>query len=59
MKKICLKCFREFTEEDSDPSPIEALGQIYLEGVDNQDARDICPICRADLGILNLLGFGE
>jgi len=59
MKKICSKCFREFTEEDSDRSPIEVLGQIYLEGVDNQDARDICPICREALGILNLLGFGE
>lgn len=59
MKRICSKCFREFTEEDSRPIPIETLGQIYIEGVDNQDARDVCPICREELGILNLLGFGE
>lgn len=59
MTKICSRCFREFTEEDISPSPVEVLGQIYLDVVEKQDARDICPICREDLGILNLLGFGE
>ena len=57
MKKICARCFREFNEGDDGPSPVEALGQIFVDVADDQDAGDICPACREDLGILNILGF--
>lgn len=57
MKKICARCFREFTEDDDGASPVGALGQIFIGAMDGQDAGEICPACREDLGILNLLGF--
>ncbi|PKN68528.1 MAG: hypothetical protein CVU54_14520 [Deltaproteobacteria bacterium HGW-Deltaproteobacteria-12] len=59
MKKICSKCFREFTEDDQSPGPAEVLGQLYLDMLENQDARGICPECREEHGILNLLGFDQ
>ena len=58
MKKICSKCFREFTEDDDIPTPVDVLGQIFIDAMEDQDAGNICPKCREDLGILNLLGFG-
>jgi len=57
MKKVCTKCFREFTEDNYGPNPVDVLGQIFIDAAGDQDAGDICPTCREDLGILNLLGF--
>ncbi len=58
MKKICSECRREFTGDDSIPTPVDVLGQIFIDAMGVQDAGNICPKCREDLGILNLLGFG-
>ena len=58
MKKICAICFREFTEDDDGHGPVDTLGQIFIDAGKDQDAGEMCPACREDLGILNLLGFG-
>ena len=58
MKKICSNCCREITEDDDIRTPVDVLGQIFIDAMEDQDAGNICPKCREDLGILNLLGFG-
>lgn len=57
MRKICARSFREFTDDDDGPSPVDTLGQIFIDAVKDQDAGELCQFCREDLGILNLLGF--
>ena len=61
MKKICKRCFREFEEEENmDINPAEKFANLMLRdmGVE-EDIRDLCPQCREELGIMNILGFGE
>jgi len=58
MKKICSRCCREYTEDEDISIPVDVLGQIFIDAMEDQDAGNICPKCREDLGILNLLGFG-
>jgi RNA polymerase subunit RPABC4/transcription elongation factor Spt4 len=64
-RKICQNCSREFEDETAaTASPAEVLGEIFLEAVEGnnpvtQDDRNLCPICREQLGIVNLLGFGS
>jgi hypothetical protein len=56
--KLCKKCFREFDENDKmEDSPARELGDIFISETGNIDVEDICPECREELGILNLLGF--
>ncbi len=58
--KICSKCFREFNErEDTDYNPAVALGDIFLEHTAGANGADLCPECREELGMLNLMGFGK
>jgi len=43
---------------------MEALGEIFLESVDGddpgvQDVGHLCPTCREELGIVNILGFSS
>ncbi len=59
MGKICERCFREYFEEDGPATPAEKLGRIFLGAVQDQDAGNVCPECRKDLGILTLLGFDQ
>ena len=59
MRKICERCSREYFEEDGLVTPMEELGRIFLGAVKGQDADNLCPKCRTDLGILNLMGVGE
>jgi hypothetical protein len=62
--KICQNCFQEFEDEEvTTASPVEVLGEIFLETVDGnnsatQDGRNLCPACREKLGIVNIRGFG-
>jgi hypothetical protein len=35
------------------------LGEMFLEHMGDDDAEDVCPKCKEELGIINLLGFGE
>ena len=63
--KICPNCFQEFNDEsESTATPADVLGEIFLERVGGgdpgaQDARQLCPTCKENLGIVNLLGFGS
>ena len=56
--KLCKRCFKEFDEDESaDYSPARELGDIFVSGVSKFDVRDICPECREELGVMNLIGF--
>ena len=56
--KTCKQCFREFEEEDIDISPPEELANIFLQDLGVEDINDLCPQCREELGVINILGFG-
>jgi hypothetical protein len=56
--KLCKRCFKEFDEDENiDFSPARSLGDIFVSGASNIDVRDLCPECREDLGVMNLMGF--
>lgn len=62
MLKTCKRCFREFEEEevlDVDTSPATELADIMLRDIGIEDINDLCPDCREELGVINLLGFGQ
>ena len=56
--KRCRECGTEIEEGNDEHNPAGDLGNIFLQGTD-ADADDVCPGCKEELGILNLLGFGE
>jgi hypothetical protein len=35
------------------------LAEIFIGDIDIQDINDLCPECREELGVMNLLGFGQ
>jgi hypothetical protein len=56
--KLCKKCFREFDENDNtEDNPARELGDIFISGMSDVDIEDICPECREERGIINLMGF--
>jgi len=57
--KVCKRCFREFEEDDIDISPAEELADIFLQDIGVEDINDLCPQCREELGVMNLLGLGQ
>jgi hypothetical protein len=59
MMTVCPRCLKEFEEPEASITPIEELGQIFLKNVNGEYADKFCPECKKELGILNLLGFGE
>ena len=57
--KVCKRCFRKFEEEEiSDAIPTTELTDIMLRDIDIEDINDLCPQCRKELGVMDLLGFG-
>ena len=62
---ILARSHKEFEEVPvPEASPMEALGEIFLESVDGddpgvQDVGHLCPTCREELGIVNILGFSS
>jgi len=59
--KICKRCFREFEESEVDVvdvSPATELADIMLQDIGVEDINDLCPQCREELGVMDLLGFG-
>jgi len=57
--KTCKRCFREFDEEDVlDTSPATELADIMLQDIGVESINDLCPECREELGVMDLLGFG-
>jgi len=57
--KICKRCFREFEEEGIYISPAEIVANLMFRDMGVEDINDICPLCREELGINNILGFGQ
>lgn len=58
--KICKRCFQEFYEdEDLSGSPAAELADIFLESVGTVSVHDLCPRCREEFGMLNVMGFGQ
>lgn len=56
---ICRKCLRPFDKhQDSDHDPARELAEIFWGSTNSTDEDDLCPDCRKELGISNLLGFG-
>lgn len=56
---VCRRCSKEFEAPETYTTPMEELGQIFLKSVKGDNADRLCPDCKKELGILNLLGFGE
>ena len=54
----CRKCGEKYDEEEGSISPVEALGELFLESV-GEEPRNLCPGCREEIGVLGLLGFDE
>ena len=57
--KTCSKCGESFWEGDEEYSPATDLGEMFLDHTGDDDAGDVCPKCKEELGIINLLGLGE
>lgn len=58
--KICERCFQEFTEDENlYRSPAEELSDIFLETTGAENGHDLCPQCREELGMLNLMGLNQ
>ncbi len=58
--KICKRCFQEFTEDENlYQSPAAELADIFSESNGDESVKDLCPQCREELGVLNLMGFRQ
>jgi len=58
---ICKRCFREFEESEVDildTSPAAELADIMFRDIGIEDINDLCPQCREELGVMDMLGFG-
>ena len=56
--KKCTRCFREFDDNASlNNSPAIDLGDIFISDIADVNVKDICPECREELGVMNLMGF--
>jgi hypothetical protein len=56
--KTCKRCFRQFEDiEGTEYTPARDLGDIFISGIGDVDVKDICPDCREELGMMNLIGF--
>lgn len=54
----CLMEFDESEEDVLDVSPATELVDIFLQDIGAEDINDLCPECREEFGVMNLLGFG-
>ena len=57
--KTCRRCGEDFEESSGDYSPAQELGEMFLDSMGTSGVDDLCPKCMEDLGVANLLGFGE
>jgi len=55
----CKRCGKEVEDIETRVTPMEELGQIFQKSVKECDAEQLCPECKEELGILNLLGFAR
>ncbi|OPY08323.1 MAG: hypothetical protein A4E67_01016 [Syntrophaceae bacterium PtaB.Bin038] len=54
----CRKCGEQYDEDEGARSPVETLGEIFLESA-GEEPDNLCPGCREEIGVLGLLAFGE
>ena len=62
LMQTCKRCFREFEESEIgvvDVNPATELADILLQDIGIEDINDLCPECREESGVMNLLGFGQ
>jgi len=59
MVKICKRCAKEYDDHEGATTTAGELGQICLESIGDEHADQLCPDCKEEVGILNLLVFGE
>jgi len=52
----CRKCGEKYDEDEGPASPVEVLGELFLESA-GESPQNLCPRCREELGMLALLGF--
>jgi len=58
--KTCRRCLREFDAHvPADYSPAQEIGELFLDAADPEGGNELCPDCREEMGMLNLLGFGQ
>ncbi len=58
--KICKICQRVFEDDLArEENPAETVGDLFLQSVNETEANEICPDCKENAGILNLLGFDQ
>ncbi len=55
--KICKRCFNEFPEDEDTYDPATDLVEIFISDIGDVDVNDLCPMCREELGVDNILGF--
>ena len=70
--KTCKRCFREFEKSEVDVLDVSPTTELagYFDSrfhgndrgetdIDIEDINDLCTECREELGVMNLLGFGQ
>ncbi|MEI8226287.1 MAG: hypothetical protein WCG82_10205 [Bacteroidota bacterium] len=56
--KLCKRCFKEFDDNEIlDYDPAREFGDIFISDTGDMDPEDICPDCREEFGVMNLMGF--
>ncbi|MGO9137992.1 MAG: hypothetical protein ACLQBC_10050 [Syntrophales bacterium] len=56
--KLCKRCFKEFDDaEEIEYSPTRELGDIFVSSVSKEDIQELCPECREEFGVMNIMGF--
>jgi len=60
--KTCKRCFRKFDKSEVDVvdlSLAKVLANIFLQDIGVEDINDPCPECRNEIGVTDLLWFGQ
>lgn len=56
--KTCSHCGHLFFDDDrSANGPAEELVDRFLDATESDRPSDLCPRCREELGMMNLMGF--
>lgn len=56
--KQCSNCGQPI-QEDSNKNPAEILGDLAEQFISEGDDSCLCQACKEEVGMLNLMGFGE
>jgi hypothetical protein len=59
--KRCKRCLQVYTDIQNEKMTEEniaiKLGDLFQRGTGHDKENDLCPQCREELGMLNLMGF--